>query len=61
MVGPLNSVLGRDKDSVIKKFLTQTPQAMPVADGPVEINAVLVETKKDQVAKKIDFLRQIVG
>ena len=61
MVGPLNSVLGRDKESVIKKFLTQTPQAMPMADGPVEVNAVLLETKKDQTAKKIDFLRQIVG
>jgi metallophosphoesterase (TIGR00282 family) len=42
MTGPLNSILGVDKDIIINKFLTQMPKRFEVAKGPVQINAVII-------------------
>lgn len=60
MVGPRDSSLGLDKDKTIKSALLQTPIKAEIAEGPVEINAVLLEIKKDGRAKKIKQLREIV-
>jgi len=43
MVGPWNSVLGVDKDLVIKKFVTGLPAKFQLAEGVVVFNAALVE------------------
>ncbi|WP_366921757.1 TIGR00282 family metallophosphoesterase [Metallumcola ferriviriculae] len=43
MTGPYNSVLGVDKDLVIKKFTGQLPVRFEVANGPCQFNAVIVE------------------
>jgi hypothetical protein len=43
MVGPLDSVIGVRTQAVLERFLTQTPTAMPVAEGTVIFNSVLVE------------------
>lgn len=43
MVGPAESVLGIDKEIIIKRFLTQRMLKMEVAKGPVEINGIILE------------------
>lgn len=43
MAGPSLSILGMTPESVLQKFLTQTPRRFTVADGPTKLNAVLVD------------------
>lgn len=42
MVGPLNSVIGFDQATALRRFLTGMPSRFEVADGPVTFNSVLV-------------------
>lgn len=62
MVGPMDSVLGIDKDIIIKRFLTQRLFQMEVATGPAEVNGVLL-TVNDQTGstEKIERIRKIVA
>ncbi|HDS29415.1 MAG TPA: TIGR00282 family metallophosphoesterase [Firmicutes bacterium] len=58
MVGPMNGILGVDSESVIRKFLTGLPARFSVADGPVEIDGVIVDfDPSDGKAKSIERLR----
>lgn len=43
MVGPRDGVLGMEKDLMLKKFLTQLPIRFEVAEGPSQLNAVLID------------------
>ena len=43
MTGPYDSILGIEKESVIKKFLTQLPTRFQVAKGSCAINGVFIE------------------
>ncbi len=61
MVGVKDSSLGMDKEAAIKRFLTQIPYRLEMGKGPVEVNAVLVETGKNKKAKKISQLKEIVA
>ncbi|MEG6586427.1 TIGR00282 family metallophosphoesterase [Dendrosporobacter sp. 1207_IL3150] len=47
MVGPWNSVLGVEKDLIIKKFLTGLPVKFNLADGPTVFSAVLLTVNVD--------------
>jgi len=61
MVGVKDSSLGADKDIAVKRFLTERHISLRIPkEGPVEVNAVLVETNKYNLAKKIKRLREIV-
>lgn len=60
MVGPTNSSLGADKDAALKGFIKGEPFKYKIADGPVEVNAVYIETGRDKKAKKIERLQEIV-
>ncbi len=42
MCGPSNSVLGREKDPIIKRFLTALPTKFPVANWPVRICGAVI-------------------
>jgi len=44
MVGPLDSVIGNDVDSVIRSFLTRLPHRISVGKGKTGFSAVLIET-----------------
>jgi len=46
MCGPRNSVLGMDKEAVIKKFLTGMPVRFEVANSAPQINGVLITLQK---------------
>jgi metallophosphoesterase (TIGR00282 family) len=43
MVGPLDSVIGDDIDSVLRRFLTGIPNRLQVGKGDVIFNSVLIE------------------
>jgi metallophosphoesterase (TIGR00282 family) len=57
MTGAYHSILGMEKDSILRKFLTQLPVRFEVAKGSVQLNAVLIEmeleTKKTKNLKRI--------
>ena len=62
MVGPQNSILGVQKEIIIKRFQTQRLLKMEVAqEGPVEINGVLLEIdSRTGLTQKIERVRKIV-
>lgn len=45
MTGPYDSVIGVDKDLVLKRFLSHMPNRMEVARGRVEFHAVIVDVE----------------
>ncbi len=47
MVGPKDSVIGDDVDSVLKRFLTLIPRRLPVGKGRVSFDAIFVEVDED--------------
>ena len=53
MVGPKDSVIGDDAESVIERFLTQMPFRLSVGKGPVIFNSVLVEIEDNGRARGI--------
>lgn len=62
MVGPSDSVLGLDPKPVIENFMTEPKVAIDVAEGPVEVNAVIIEIdEKTKLAVSITHLREIIG
>jgi hypothetical protein len=56
MVGPVDSVIGDDPDSVINRFLTQIPSRLSVGKGKVSFDAILVEVN-DKTNKAVDIKR----
>ena len=56
MVGPKDSVIGDDPDSVINRFLSLVPRRLSVGKGTVVFNAVLVEVNED-TGKAVDIKR----
>ena len=56
MVGPVDSVIGDDVDSVINRFLTQIPKRLSVGKGTVSFDAILVEVD-EKTGKAVDIQR----
>ena len=56
MVGPVDSVIGDDADSVINRFLTQMPKRLSVGKGASVFNAILVEVD-EETSKAVDIQR----
>jgi len=60
MVGPRESIIGIDIESVLRRFLTGLPTRLPVADDDpqVEFGSVLIEvdeeTRRAKRIKRID-------
>lgn len=47
MCGPTESCLGRDVESILKRFVTSMPQPMPIAKGPVGLRGAMVEIDEE--------------
>lgn len=45
MTGPLESVIGVRTDIILRRFLTELPVQFEVADGPVRIDAALIDAE----------------
>ncbi|MCE5185967.1 MAG: TIGR00282 family metallophosphoesterase [Planctomycetaceae bacterium] len=58
MTGPMDSVLGRSSESVIRAFRTQMPYPFEIASGDVKIHGILVTV--DSHTKKAEFIERIV-
>ena len=59
MTGPRDSVLGVKKEQVINRFLTMLPVKFEAAEGPIQINAVLIDIDEESgKARKIEAIRR---
>jgi len=56
MVGPIDSVIGDDTDSVLDRFLTQMSSRLSVGKGKVHFDAILVEVDEN-TGKAVDIKR----
>ncbi len=43
MTGPYDSVIGQDKEAIVRRFLSQLPEKFQVANNDVRVSGVLVE------------------
>lgn len=61
MTGPIDSIIGMDKDSVIQRFLTQMPSRFEVPKGDVMFCAVVVDIDPDNGrAMSIERLQKVI-
>ncbi len=58
MTGAMDSVLGRNADSVVRAFRTQMPYSFEIASGDVRINGILVTV--DSHTKKTEHIERVV-
>jgi 2',3'-cyclic-nucleotide 2'-phosphodiesterase len=58
MTGPVESVLGRNADSVVRAFRTQMPYAFEIASEDVRINGIIVTI--DSHTKKAEHIERVV-
>ncbi|MEG6568243.1 TIGR00282 family metallophosphoesterase [Thermoanaerobacterium thermosaccharolyticum] len=56
MTGPYDSVLGMDKDKIIKKFTSSIPVKFDIAKGPAQINGLVINIDEN-TGKCIDIYR----
>jgi metallophosphoesterase (TIGR00282 family) len=57
MVGLKNSIIGVDKEPIIRNFLTQMPVKHEIGEGPTVFNAVIIETEESTIkAEKIELI-----
>jgi len=59
MTGPYDSVIGVEKEPVLRKFLTSAPVKMAAATGRVELHAVVVEV--DESSGRARSIRPITA
>ena len=57
MTGPMDSVLGMDKDAALKRFLTALPEKYRVADGETMLNGCIFEI--DDSSNKVNNIKRI--
>jgi 2',3'-cyclic-nucleotide 2'-phosphodiesterase len=61
MTGPRDSVIGFSLETVLPRFLTHLPTRFAVADGPVTLNAVVVEAERTSGrARSITQLQRLI-
>ena len=60
MTGPFDSVIGMDKECIIKRFITGEKGRMKIAEDDIRMNAVLLEIDKD-TGKGISIRRIEIG
>ena len=48
MTGPINSVIGMDKDASIKRFVTSLPERYKLAEGPCMLNGCIFEVNDEK-------------
>lgn len=61
MCGPYDSILGRECDPIIRRFLDGMPAAFPVARGPVQLNGAIIEIEESTGrATSISRIAQVV-
>jgi calcineurin-like phosphoesterase len=59
MTGPYDSIIGVEKETILKKFLNAMPVRMEPAKGSPELHSVIVEVD-DQTGKAVSIKRHTV-
>ena len=57
MTGPYNSILGVEKDIIVKKFVTQVPEKFEIAKGEAQLNGVVFEI--DDKSRNVVSIKRI--
>jgi hypothetical protein len=57
MTGPRDSVIGIAREDAIYRFVTQMPKRFNIADGPSQLNAVLLDIGEDGRARDIQRIQ----
>jgi 2',3'-cyclic-nucleotide 2'-phosphodiesterase len=57
MTGPFDSVIGRKKEQILSRFLTQMPTKFEMADGDVQLHGVMIDI--DEKTGKADSVKRI--
>jgi len=57
MTGPYNSIIGVEKDIIVKKFVTLIPEKFEIAKGEAQFNAVVFEI--DDKTRQVVSIRKI--
>lgn len=61
MVGPRDSVIGKNPEASIKHFLTSLPTPLDIAEGPAQVNAVLIDIdSKTGRAVSVERIQRVV-
>jgi len=60
MTGPRDSVIGVRTDVILRRFVTELPQQFEVAEGPVRLDAVVVDSQAGR-ATAIEVVDMILG
>ena len=47
MCGPVNSILGRAIDPIVRRFISNVPAIFPVADGEVRLRGALIDVDEE--------------
>lgn len=58
MTGPIDSVIGSDKEAIIKKFISGMPSKFDVAEGHAQLNAVILNIDSSGKTNNITVLNQ---
>ncbi len=58
MVGLKNSIIGVDKEPIIRNFLTQMPVKHEIGEGPTVFNSIFIETEDN--TKKAENIKLII-
>lgn len=59
MTGPIDSIIGADKEAILRNFLTQIPVKHEVAEGPTVFNAIKIEIDDGTMqATKVETFQQ---
>ena len=58
MCGPTESILGREIDPIISRFVTNLPTMFPVAKGPVELSGAIIDI--DETTGRATCIQRLV-
>jgi metallophosphoesterase (TIGR00282 family) len=58
MTGPVNSILGVQKEAVINKFISGLPAKFEVSNNSAQINAVVIDINDNGIAKSIKRIQK---
>ena len=59
--GPMESILGVREDIIFNTFITSMPQKFELADGPIQLNAVVIDLGYDGKAKSIERVDRVIN
>ena len=57
MTGPFDSVIGRNKEQILTRFMTQMPTKFEMAEGDIQLHGAIIEI--DEKTGKADSIKRI--